>query len=327
MKKTTFLLLICIAISTWSFAQCTSTAGGNYGNLTMANDGTAEQIAADNWPNAEFSVIEGLIVGNTYTVTGTNTSSIYITVSETTAAIDAIGTTITHGASSVSFTATTAQILIFWNLDATCATQASDATVTTIQCTSASCSCTATSAPDTATATYPVNNAVDVPIDVSGDTPSIDGFAWTDNGEATSYNLNFIGIGTATGVNNPSGINSSWEYSTTYTWSVTSTNCLGTVTSAEYSFTTEADPALSAASFEATTFSLYPNPAKSSISIKSKSQLTSIEIFNQLGQRVMQVEADSMIENTININDLKSGIYFMKILAGNQEKTMKFIKE
>ena len=73
-------------------------------------------------------------------------------------------------------------------------------------------------------------------------------------------------------------------------------------------------------------FKVYPNPVVSKINIAHNDTIEAT-IFNQLGQRVMQVDTESMIENTININDLKSGIYFMKILAGNQEKTMKFIKE
>ncbi|WP_282069053.1 T9SS type A sorting domain-containing protein [Olleya namhaensis] len=194
-------------------------------------------------------------------------------------------------------------------------------------------SCTETTAPTAATATTPANGATNVAIDVTGTTPLITPFNWTAGPSATVFNLSLgtdtagTDIGTIDGATNGNGITFNWAYDTTYYWSVESFNCFGSTVSAVWSFTTEADPALSAASFEATTFSLYPNPAKSSISIKSKAQLTSIEIFNQLGQRVMQVEADSMIENTININDLKSGIYFMKIFAGNQEKTMKFIKE
>lgn len=447
MKKITFLFILLLTMTNWSYSQCTSTAGGNYGNLVMANDGTAEQIAADNWPNAKFSVIEGLIVGNTYTVTGTNTTSIYITVTETTPAIDAIGTVITHGASTVSFTATTAQILIFWNLDSLCGTQASDATLTTIQCTSPSCSCTFTTAPGAPTGPTPADMAIDVPIDISGATPLITPFSWVEdavndpatsftislgtdtaasnigsitgatNGNgltytgwtnntvyywkvtaincvgtidsaiwsfttssctatagpdlatapapsdtaidipidisdpanllitpfswveattgdlATSYNLTLgttttgDDIGTITGATNGNGVTYTWAYDTTYYWKVDAVNCFGTTTGTVWEFKTEIDPALSTSEFDKQQFSVYPNPAKNTINIKSDVSFDSVEIYNQLGQRVINVNASDLVENSININELTNGIYFMKIMSEDKQQTIKFIKE
>ncbi len=431
MKKITLLFILSLAMVNWSFSQCTTTSGGNYGNLTMANDGTAEQIAADNWPNAEYSVIEGLIVGNTYTVVGTNTTSIYITVTETPPppAI-AIGTTIVHGASTVSFTATTPDILIFWHLDALCGTQDSDATVTTIQCTSASCSCTAASAPDGAIATIPADGAIDVLIDNSGATPGIS-FEWTDNGEATSYDFNIVGVGTASGVTNPTTITyPGWAYDTTYSWSITSTNCLGTVTSAEYTFTTGSCTALAAPGATATPgpadmaidvvlndnggnpsldfswvegagepsdsftinidtvnppvansftnfvngdsisdlaisttyfwsvdavncfgttagpvwsfttsdllsteenklnlFKVYPNPVKNIITIETALTIDSIDVVNQLGQNVLTLNSNRIINNQVDLSSLSQGLYFMNIRSGDKSESIKTVKD
>ncbi|HIC32105.1 MAG TPA: T9SS type A sorting domain-containing protein [Flavobacteriaceae bacterium] len=329
MKKIT-LFLFTIMISYISYSQCTTTSGGNYGNHVMVNDGTAEQIAVDNWPNAEYSAIEGLIPGNTYTVTGTNTTSIYITIAEIDWANPVLGGTVLgHGASSVSFTATTVDVIIHWHLDALCNTQASDDTLTTIQCTSVSCSCTAAAAPDAAVATYPANGAIDIPIDMTDPAnPVISGFAWTDNGEATNYDWNLAGVGSATGVANPVDITyGSWAYSTTYTWSITSTNCLGTVTSIDYTFTTEADPNLSTDEFEAESFSVYPNPTSDLITIKTNLSISNVEIFNQLGQRVMSLREDQLNNNTINVKEFNNGIYFMTINSGDKKQTLKFIKE
>ncbi|RSK39924.1 T9SS type A sorting domain-containing protein [Mangrovimonas spongiae] len=328
MKKITLLLFLNLITSFGVYSQCTTISGGNYGNLVMVNDGTAEQIATDNWPNAEYSAIEGLIIGNTYTVTGTNSTSIYITVAE----IDwdnpsTGGTVLGHGASSVSFTATTTDVIIHWHLDALCNTQASDATLTTIQCTSPSCTCTATVLPDAAVATYPADGATDVPIDMTDPAnPVINGFTWTDNGEATNYTYNLTSVGSVNGVANPVNITYTWAYSTTYTWSVTSTNCLGEVTSADFTFTTEADPELSIDEFEAQGFSLYPNPTSDLISVKTNLDITSIDIFDQLGKKVMQID-DSNFDNTIDVKNFDDGIYFMTITSGDKKQTLKFIKQ
>ena len=425
MKKIT-LLLLCLTVSFWSYSQCTSTAGGNYGNLVMANDGTAEQIAVDNWPNAEYSVIQGLVVGNTYTVTGTNTTSIYITVTETTPAIDAIGTTIVFGASTVNFTATTAQILIFWNLDVFCNTQASDDTVTTIQCTSASCSCTANSAPDAVTLTAPTNGEMNV--STSANT-NVGPFTWTDGAGAgidsytISIGLNAAGddIGTIPFANGDS-INYAWADGTTYFWSITAINCFGSTSSAVFSFTTdsctetavppctteiaptdgnlsattgagvsisfewaenagefyelfingfsqgtrtsptvltgfaydtaytwqvvpfncfgeatgcatwnfttESDPALSVDEFESNTlFSVFPNPAKDTVTIKTDLTINTVEVINMLGQRVNMFEGNSITNNTINISNLDNGFYFLNIDAEGKKQSIRIIKE
>ncbi|UAB75974.1 T9SS type A sorting domain-containing protein [Mesoflavibacter sp. SCSIO 43206] len=324
------LLLLSIIFSISAYSQCTTTTGGNYGNLVMVNDGTAEQIAADNWPNAEYSAIEGLIIGNTYTVTGTNTTSIYITVAEIDWQNPVVGgTVLAHGASSVSFTATTTDVIIHWHLNATCQTQDSDATVTTIQCTSPSCTCTATMMPDAANITYPANGAIDVPIDMTDPAnPVINGFAWTDNGAATTYDLNLLTVGTVTGVTSPVNITyGSWAYDTTYTWNITSTNCLGTVTSANYTFTTEADPNLSTDEFNIKPFSIYPNPTSDFIKIKTELTINSVEVFNQLGQKVLSLNNDQIIDNSINVKEFNNGIYFMTITAEERKETFKFIKE
>ncbi|WGD35270.1 T9SS type A sorting domain-containing protein [Olleya sp. YS] len=447
MKKITFLIIFCLTATTWMYSQCTTITGGNYGNLVVANDGSAEQIAIDNWPNAEYSAIEGLIPGNTYTVTGTNTTSIYITIAEIDWANPMLGgTVLVHGPSSVSFTATTTDVIIHWHLDALCSTQASDNTLTTIQCTSATCSCTATSSPGAPTGPTPGNMAIDIPIDATdpanllitpfswvdgagdpatsytlslGVTPtgddigSISGatngnginytwdynttyywkvnaincfgsdesavwsftttsctataapdavttptpsdgaidvpidatdpanllitpFSWVDaatGDPATSYTLSLgttptgDDIGTIDPATNGNGIVYTWAYSTTYYWYVTGVNCVGSAPGAIYSFTTEADPALSIDEFDANTFSIYPNPAKNEISIKTDISFDSVAIYNQLGQRVLQLNSDKLIDNTINISDLNSGIFFMKIKSNDKEQTIKFIKE
>ncbi|MCB0453468.1 MAG: choice-of-anchor B family protein [Aequorivita sp.] len=61
-------------------------------------------------------------------------------------------------------------------------------------------------------------------------------------------------------------------------------------------------------------FIIAPNPAKEVVTINSKTEpLTKVEIFNILGQKVMDLNfADSLIEN-IDISKLQSGMYLVKI--------------
>ena len=85
--------------------------------------------------------------------------------------------------------------------------------------------------------------------------------------------------------------------------------------------------ALSSQDFDfGTYFTLYPNPAKDVLNIQAKQDLTinSIEIYNQLGQIVM---ASTNTLNTIDVSNLASGTYFVKINTQKGSANVKFVKE
>jgi hypothetical protein len=73
---------------------------------------------------------------------------------------------------------------------------------------------------------------------------------------------------------------------------------------------TNLSAALSANAFEAqdNTFSLYPNPASDYLSIVSETELKSVVIYSLQGQIVKSTTA-----NQINISDLSSGMYLVKM--------------
>ena len=75
-----------------------------------------------------------------------------------------------------------------------------------------------------------------------------------------------------------------------------------------------------------TYFTLYPNPAKDVLNIQAKQDLTinSIEIYNQLGQIVM---ASTNTLNAIDVSNLASGTYFVKINTQKGSANVKFVKE
>ncbi len=56
-------------------------------------------------------------------------------------------------------------------------------------------------------------------------------------------------------------------------------------------------------------FSVYPIPTKNILNVKSKTEITKIEIFNKLGQLILQ----NTTENKIDISNLSQGIYFVKV--------------
>jgi agmatine deiminase len=71
---------------------------------------------------------------------------------------------------------------------------------------------------------------------------------------------------------------------------------------------------------------LYPNPAKTTIKWQTNQTISTLEVFNQLGQKM---NITTMPENnSLVIEPLSSGTYFIKIVyTNNLKETLQFIKE
>jgi hypothetical protein len=73
------------------------------------------------------------------------------------------------------------------------------------------------------------------------------------------------------------------------------------------------------------TFNVYPNPANDFINIEINNNYDSnfkISIYNSLGIKVIETSN----ENTINIEDLPSGMYFINVMTEKFSRTEKFMK-
>lgn len=68
-------------------------------------------------------------------------------------------------------------------------------------------------------------------------------------------------------------------------------------------------------------FSLFPVPTDNILNIKSDSRINRIEIYNNLGQLILE----SSNSNTINVNALTKGIYVVSIFDNNQNHVVKRI--
>lgn len=72
---------------------------------------------------------------------------------------------------------------------------------------------------------------------------------------------------------------------------------------------------------------IYPNPAKSVVSVVTKeNQAAYVTIFNQIGAVVKSVQVNAS-ENTIDVNDLAAGLYFVKVEQNNQVVSKKLVIE
>ena len=81
---------------------------------------------------------------------------------------------------------------------------------------------------------------------------------------------------------------------------------------------------LSVNNFNANSFSLYPNPTNiGSVSISStNSDAISVQVYDILGK---QVKNEILTTNTLNVANLKSGVYIIKITQNNASTTKKLV--
>lgn len=72
-------------------------------------------------------------------------------------------------------------------------------------------------------------------------------------------------------------------------------------------------PILSVNDYTLLDFSVYPSPTKGILNIHSKTAISRIEVYNQLGQLVMS----NSNKNIIDISSVSQGIYFVKVIDEN----------
>jgi hypothetical protein len=70
------------------------------------------------------------------------------------------------------------------------------------------------------------------------------------------------------------------------------------------------------------TVSVYPNPAKDRINIRSNETIQQISIIDLNGKVVY-----SGNEKSINVSNLSNGVYFIKTVTLNGISNIKFVKE
>ena len=70
--------------------------------------------------------------------------------------------------------------------------------------------------------------------------------------------------------------------------------------------------------------SMYPNPVENYLTIRSKSEITRVQIYSLLGDLVLDVKTNFL---RINLSNINSGIYMIKIHSNQFFVTKKLIKK
>ena len=88
---------------------------------------------------------------------------------------------------------------------------------------------------------------------------------------------------------------------------------------------TEGSGTLSISDSNETNVTLYPNPVKSTLNIESRSSLVALQLYDLLGQEILNLTEFVDRRNSIEIGDLSSGTYIVKILLENGDSTIRKI--
>lgn len=117
-----------------------------------------------------------------------------------------------------------------------------------------------------------------------------------------------------------------FTYDISYLSDFTTTPVL-TVTNAAGDVAVYRDANLAVKSFNAEKFTISPNPATSQIAINfgsEKVRNATVEIYDSSGKRIKNENLSE--QNTINVQDLAKGIYFLKVKNDDGLSTQKFVK-
>src|SRR5690625_5096428 len=73
-------------------------------------------------------------------------------------------------------------------------------------------------------------------------------------------------------------------------------------------------------------FTYYPNPVEDQLSLKAGTQIDIVQVYNLLGQRVIDVQPNSL-EAQIDTETLQSGVYLMEVSINSSQKTFRIVRK
>jgi hypothetical protein len=84
------------------------------------------------------------------------------------------------------------------------------------------------------------------------------------------------------------------------------------------------DATLGIPNFSGETLKMYPNPITSDLFLVNNTDFNEFELFDTIGKKVNSGSIDS---NTINFDQLNTGIYFLNLKGNNKQNTFKIVKK
>ncbi|PKA83462.1 putative secreted protein (Por secretion system target) [Ulvibacter sp. MAR_2010_11] len=85
------------------------------------------------------------------------------------------------------------------------------------------------------------------------------------------------------------------------------------------------DPNLGIGDLNAKGFAAYPNPVSNVLNLRANEEISSVAIFNVLGQQVYNAKVNAL-NSTIDMSSYASGAYFVKVNVSGTEGIVKIVK-
>jgi hypothetical protein len=86
------------------------------------------------------------------------------------------------------------------------------------------------------------------------------------------------------------------------------------------------DASLATDQFSQNNFTYFPNPVKNVLNLSHTQNISSVAVYNLLGQQILAKTVNNA-QSQIDMSDLAAGTYMVKVVAGNQTKTIKVVKQ
>jgi hypothetical protein len=136
------------------------------------------------------------------------------------------------------------------------------------------------------------------------------------------YNIYRDGVLIAPNITELSYIDKDYDATHTHTWAVKTVCPDGSGVSAPaYLTVPNCKPENAIIENKTTSFTIFPNPSSCNITITG-AEFNKVEVINFLGQTVI-----SGTNATIDVSNLNSGVYFVRITTGNGTAVQKFVKQ
>lgn len=84
--------------------------------------------------------------------------------------------------------------------------------------------------------------------------------------------------------------------------------------------------ALGSEEFTASSFKAYPNPVTNVLNVFYTSKISSVEIFNMIGQKMISASIDAA-QGQVDVSGLNAGTYIVKVTVNEMVKSFKIIKQ
>ena len=171
---------------------------------------------------------------------------------------------------------------------------------------------------------YPLDDAIDLPVVINFEWELGDSFVDSYDFELSRF-ADFSVIEESENVVLPHVLILGVTEGAEYFWRVkANTICAEGNFSDIYSFTVAGTLGIN--DFDIAGLVIYPNPTTETLNIEATSEITSIEIYNVLGQ-VLISKSNTSNSSKIDVSRLSAGNYFMKVTSENSSNVLQFLKQ